>query len=554
MKNKKLLFLSLLFFTTLGFLSCVDEKDFDFNRLAQSSINPHIKLPKIISTEVSLSDFFSLDSIVDTMSNLELVVVNDASGDYLDIVLDVDTLFKPEISKIDKLEGSVFEMPKISIGDVAGSFFGEFNYPDVSEPMDTLTSVEIPPLEDDQIIDSATFKQGSLFIALSSNINHYSVLKIYCNELRSKATGKPFEENLNVSSAGQIGTRVINHEIDLSDYVVLVGEESRLNFLYRFVLEVNGEVKPEYDVSANLEFTDFDIDIIYGKVGGVDSEFEDMFDIDLFSDSTLAKIFSGGAFKLEQMYLSLNTSTNIGIPAVLKLSSIEALGETASENLLLNPEDSIIPINPAPSLGATGLTSRNIYLNTNALNLPPEKITFKGLLQLNPDKVPGFVTSDLSLALNAKLHIPFKAQINDLEYEIAMERLDLAGVEDYVNSAKLILDLTNNFPISVGASIYCLDSLGNTIGQVLDTDNPDNILVEGAVVDQNGSILSPSYSTTAILIDEDNFKLLKDAFNMKLVLKLNTSSYQDNKPFIRLHKDSKLSVSLSLDVKANITI
>ena len=555
MKKKITFYLVMILALGISFSSCVDEKDFDFDRMAQSSINPNIRLNNLLSTEITMSDFFNLDSIADSIDGLELVTVNHPDGDYLDLVFTIDTLFKLDIPKLDNINGINFNLPAIEIEDVIGNFYGEFNYPDVSENMEII-SIDIPEIDNSQIIDSIFLKNGSIYIALTSNINHNGFINLRCKGLRNRLTNEVFNQNLRLSNANQIGTKVFNYEIDLSKYSLILGTNSKLDFEYRMNMNVNGVIKSSYKVNVNIEFSDLSLSTVYGKLGNYNSTFSDSLMVDIFNDSSFAQIFENGKFSLETMYLDFHAETNTGVPAVLNLSTIRAYNDKNNtySDLITNPQDRIVNINPASQPGLIGISDRRINLNTSILNVTPSRIEYLGYVTLNPDNVSGFGPSNPWIKIKSKLHIPLKAQINDLDYEIELDRIDIGDASDFINSASLILNLTNYFPFSIEAQLYCLDANGNETGQVLDLNSTNNIIITGANVDINGNVISPSTKTTKITITADNFDLIKNANKMKLKLTLNTSSSGSTKPYIKLDRDSKVSVSLGIDIKANVTL
>ncbi|MDD2191932.1 MAG: hypothetical protein PHO12_05265 [Bacteroidales bacterium] len=555
MKKKITLYLVFFLVLGIGFSSCVDEKDFDFDRMAQSTVNPRIHLNNLLSTEITMSDFFNLDSIADSTDGLEIVTVNHPDGNYLDFVFNVDTVFKLDIPKLDRIKGINFDIPSISIEDVIGNFYGNFNYPDVSEPMEVIT-VDIPKIDDTQIIDSLFLKKGIMYIALNSNINHNSSINLKCSGLRNRITNEIFNENLRLSNSNQNGFKVFNYEIDLSKYSLNIGSNSKLNFEYRLNMNVVGAIKPNYDVNINLEFSDFDISYAFGTLGNYNSSLSDIYKIDIFNDSTFSQIFETGKFALETMYLDFRAETNTGVPAVLNLSTVKAYNEknnTSADIIPLNSDKTII-INPASGPNQIGVSDKTINLNTSVINIIPSKIEYIGNIVLNPDNVSGFEPSNPWIKIKSKLHIPLKAQINDLDYVVELDKIDIGEASDYINSASLILKLTNYFPFSIAAQLYCLDANGSETGQVLDLNSTSSNIVTGANVDNNGKVISPSTKTTKITITTENFNLIKNASKMKLKLILNTSSNGSTKPYIRLNRDSKVSVSLGIDVKANITL
>lgn len=555
MKKKITFYLVIILALGIGFSSCVDEKDFDFDRMAQSSINPNIRLNNLLSTEITMSDFFNLDSLVDDINGLELVTVNHPDGDYLDLVFTIDTLFKLDIPKLDNINGINFNLPAIEIEDVIGNFYGDFNYPDISEPMEFI-SINIPAIDDSQIIDSIFLKNGSIYIALTSNINHNAFINLRCKGLRNRITNEIFNQNLRLSNSNQSGFKVFNYEIDLSKYSLILGANSKLDFEYRMNMNVNGAIKPSYKVNVNLEFSDLSLSTIYGKLGNYNTTFSDSLMVDIFNDSSFAQIFENGKFSLETMYLDFHAETNTGVPAVLNLSTIRAYNNKNNtySDLITNTEDRNITINPASQPGLIGISDRRINFNTSIIDVTPSRIEYLGNVALNPDNVSGFGPSDPFIKIKSKLHIPLKAKINDLDYEIELDKLDIGEASDFINSASLILNLTNYFPFSIEAQLYCLDANGIETGQVLDINDVSNTIISGANIDANGNVISPSTKTTKISITADNFNIIKNANKMKLKLTLNTSSNGSNKPYIKLDRDSKVSVNIGIDFKANITL
>lgn len=67
---KKLIAVFVMLSGIFLFSSCVDEEDFDFDRLSQTTLNPSFGL-KLFETEVRLSDFLDFDTLVDGVEGLE---------------------------------------------------------------------------------------------------------------------------------------------------------------------------------------------------------------------------------------------------------------------------------------------------------------------------------------------------------------------------------------------------------------------------------------------------------------------------------------------------
>lgn len=554
MKKKINFYLIIILVLGIGITSCVDEDDFNFDRLTETTINPNFRLNNLLSTEILLSDFFNLDSIADSINGLELVRVNHPDGDYLDFIFRVDTLLKLDVPKLGDIIGVNVDLPTINIGDPSLSYYGDFHFPDISQPM-SIINVEIPKFDNTQIVDSIVFNSGSIIFGLNSNINHTSYMNIKCEGLRNKTTNAIFNKTFMLSDSTQSSISNFNNVLDLSEYVLIVNSESELNFEHRISIHVNGAIIPNYDINLSIEFSDLELNSIYGKLSNYNFDFSDIINVSIFDDPDFAQIFDNGKFSLETMYIDLNFETNTGLPTVLNLSSIKAYNETnnTSADIIFPNGENSIEITPAISPDHVGISNNRINLNSSALNVLPSRIEYIGKINLNPNMANGFIPNDPWVNAEAKIHIPLKAQINDLDYEIEMDKFDIGDATDYINSASLILNLTNYFPFSISAQLYCLDENGDETGEVLIIDNEENTIISGANVDANGNIVSPSTKTTKITITTSNYDLIKNADKMKLKLLLNTSSSSTNKPYIRLDKNSKVTINLGIDLNANIT-
>jgi hypothetical protein len=83
----------------------------------------------------------------------------------------------------------------------------------------------------------------------------------------------------------------------------------------------------------------------------------------------------------------------------------------------------------------------------------------------------------------------------------------------------------------------------------------DDVIINGANVDNHGNIISPSIKKTTISANSTNVSVLKKSKKIKLKLKLNTSSTNDGtKPYIRFKKESKIIINAGIDLKTNISI
>ena len=169
MKNLlKILVFSLII---LPFTSCVDEEDFDFDSLAQTTITPSINAP-LINLEVQLNDFLDLEQLSDTANGFEIIQVNEANDSYLEFVFSMKDTF--DISSfIQQIEGkddvqvnlSDISIPDLSDLGLSSTDLPEFyfSFPDQSVAAEDL-SIEVEEFENGVRVDSVQILSGGLII------------------------------------------------------------------------------------------------------------------------------------------------------------------------------------------------------------------------------------------------------------------------------------------------------------------------------------------------------------------------------------------------------
>ena len=143
---------------SIVFSSCVDEKDFDFDRMTPITINTSVQLNKLVSEEISLNDFFNIDSIEGDV----LTVQTDPGGEYLEFTYSFDTSVIPSIPIIN-VNPTTIALPPLNLEGT--SYTGDFYFPDLSQSMFT-AEVDFPELEHGQTIDSIYLKGGELQISV----------------------------------------------------------------------------------------------------------------------------------------------------------------------------------------------------------------------------------------------------------------------------------------------------------------------------------------------------------------------------------------------------
>src|SRR5574344_279481 len=321
MKRKWFIYLFGVLAISLTLLSCVDESDFAFDKMTDTTVNPHLHMNNILSTEIKMSDFFNLDSIVDTAHNVQLVRHNGSGVDtgYWEFIVGIDTTLKPTIPAFQTPNPVNVTIPLSStpsIPGVAGDIYYPYlstTDPSLTQPM-AVSSTQIPTMDNGQSLDSIAFSAGSMLLTFNSSLNQQGEIWVECSELRNKTTGQIFRDTITISSGAKGAKGTITSSVNLANYVLSSSATSSLDFKYRVHVVSDGSAMNLSDVQMNIAFQNIGIDYVYGNIGTQRQWFNDDLNVNLFDNENVAKIFGGTALSIESMYLDLSLETNMGLP------------------------------------------------------------------------------------------------------------------------------------------------------------------------------------------------------------------------------------------------
>lgn len=566
MKNLfKILVFSLII---LPFTSCVDEDDFDFDSLSQTTINPAINAP-LINTEIKLSDFLNLEEVSDTTNGFELRQVNEDNDSYLEFIFSVKDSFNigDFTKEITELGDAVLDLGEISIPNLNdfGIEIGDipeinFSIPDSSMESEDI-SVQVDEIESGARIDSIKINSGSILIQPLEGAPLDTYIELTSNTIKNNETGEFFNERLQISST----TSSISQTFDLSNYTIslkdtLVNGENK-NFIdlrYRLIFNLasnesfNGGI---YDIKLNVSFSPLTIDAIFGDFGETEFNITDTLALDFLKDSIFNSIVDRNGIDFEKVIFDLSTSTNIGVG----MNIIPNIHTITSEGNIYNVFNTnpIIHINRAPSLGEVGYTN-NIILESDAsaIEIFPNVLVydldfnFKDTLdQENP--YPNFISpNDAFITFDAKASLPLKAKLKDLHYETVFDAFDFIEQMNYLKSTTLQFYLESTFPAELSVNLFLMDS--NSI--VFDTLLVEPFTIPGANIDNEGRVLAPTGHNIELTLDNSKYENLKIAKKIKLSALLNTS--KDNhgeQRFVRFSNDATIKIKASVKAIGNIT-
>lgn len=565
MKNLfKILVFSLII---LPFTSCVDEEDFDFSSLAQTTITPSINAP-LINLEVQLNDFLDLEQLSDTANGFEIIQVNEANDSYLEFVFSMKDTF--DISSfIQQIEGkddvqvnlSDISIPDLSDLGLSSTDLPEFyfSFPDQSVAAEDL-SIEVEEFENGVRVDSVQILSGGLIIENVDALPLNAYIELTSSCIKNKVTGELFSETIqisNVSSSIEQQFDLSNYTISLKDSTINNENKQFIDLRYRLIFDIasnNLFQGGNYDINLNVSLLPFMIDAIFGDFGDTEFNIKDAIALDFFKDSLLNAITSTNSIDFEKFTIDLSTSTNIGVDMNIYPNIYTITSQGNTYNVFNNTNS--IRINGADILGETAYTN-NIVLESDAsaIEVFPDSLIYDVKFDFKDEVTKtsnyDFISpDDAFVTLDAKAKLPLKAKLNNLHYDTEFDAFDFIEEMNYLKSTSLQFFIESTFPAELSINLYLADS--NQV--VFDTLLASPLKIGGAVIDNEGHLLAPTAENIKITLDDSKYDSLKKAKKIKLSAILNTSKDEGGEQrYVRFSNDAKIKVKASVSATGNIT-
>lgn len=565
---KKLLHFLFLIIFIASLTSCVDEQDFDFDSLSQTTINPTINAP-LINLEVSLSDFLDLNQLSDTANGFEIMQINEEGESFLQIIYSIkDTAQVNEYTKqLDEIETIQINIAELSIPDLEdyGFAFNEiesvdFLFPDANTESEDI-SIEINHFNNEARIDSIHIISGNILIQPQETLPLNSYIELTSSTIKNPLTGELLSQRIQISNTSNI----LNQYLDLSNYTIYLKDtiidqvnKKFIDLRYRLVFDLASNdsfQSGDYDINLNLAFETIFLDAVFGDLGECEFHLTDTIPLDFFQDSILNSIAGNNNIDLEKVYLNLCSSTNIGIDlnAFAKFKTITKEGDVYN---LIN-EENTLHFNRAEQLGLVGHTN-DIVLESdaNAIEILPEKLSYDIKFNFqensnNNNSYPNFISpDDAFVTLDAKAILPLKAKLKDLHYEKEFDAFKFIEEMNYLKSTTLQFYIESSLPAELSANLYLIDS--NNV--LIDTLLTSPLVISSPIVDSQGHILSPTSENIKVTLDDSKYNSLKKAKKIKLSATLNTSKDNQNQQrYVRFSNDAKIKIKASVSAVGNIS-
>jgi len=526
LKLKKGGILSVVVFSILSMISisCVKEKDFDFDMMAQNKYESEWAVP-IINKRYQLGDF-----ILDTMN----YIITDPSNQFLTVVYNTGDLWSLSAEDLISLpDQNINKTQNVTApSSVPAGTYWESSY-----------STQLDLNVNSYILDSLMLKGGSFIAAINTNINHSAEVVVSIPNAVN-ASGVPLTFNIIMAYSGGTEMASGSSTVNLNGYRLILetGNKLTVNYTVRVLGDSYPYTTPTYNIAVNNQMVGLKYKYMVGYFGQITPA--------NLTDTTSIRLFSthfDNELYLKEFKAHLFIKNSFGIPLRFTVNNYTIFNGGTQVNVIA-PGYTVNA--PYPTLGQFGqIVNKHdtTIINPNVLSISPKYQAFNCTGVLNPDNDPSiknFVCDNSKFSIDARLELPMEGRIAQFGYKDTLEfHFDNIDAIDVTNFR---LYVENAFPIDGTMQVYFADTAYNLIDSLI--SNPMDKIFNAATLGP-----APSYYTIANGISTKNFyvdhdRIARIAKTKWLIVKANLSSKPDGQN-IRLYGNQFVYVILGTRVK-----
>lgn len=525
---------TIIIFLGLLLNSCLKDGDFELDKLAKNQYDPSIAAP-LVNSNLTLKDILKDTSgiiQVNTDNSLKLVY----SSNNLVSIMAKDLFIIPNQSiQTDTNNLSLLQPP-----------VGDSNY------LILTNNYKFTLPEPDQRIDSFFIKKAILKLALNTDINHKSRLRLTIPDVTLQ-NGNPFVLDIPIDYTGWACPYTINiPPIDLSGCRIKFnnapGHKNEVTFKYEhYIYHDNYVFNPNYFIYINNELTDIEYGKLFGYIGQKDLPMNDTTEITIFTTQTY------GNFDFSNVKVGMNIKNSFGIPSEIKVEKLLAVNGNNIVNINDFPNPNPIPIN-SPTFNQIGqYATTNIPSVTStdladAINIAPKKIIYKVNGQLYPIPDPtneSFILDTSRLKVDFNIELPLQGKIGGFVLQDTL-KFDLTNLKD-VSEASFIINTLNHFPLDANVQVYFTDATYNILDSLI--TNGTNIIKSG-IIGSNEMVIAPTPKTTEISVENNRLRKIENSRFMFIKARLTTYDYPNR--VVKVSNGDYLNVKMGIKVKAKL--
>lgn len=493
--------LGLLFFSTLGYMSCQTPE--------VAEVSPEFAIPLINSS-------LSIQNVLDQTNTGQLVQVdgnNFITVSYEQEVLSTDTV-------------GLVVMPGFSIPQLVN------------------VQTAPTPFPTDFDIDKIDVKNGKLYINFESNtINDVTVVLRIPTITKN---GIQLEHTMNVSGNGTVPF-AYEDSVDLATYT--------MDF-------TSGTFQSEYDATDDVTnlpvilsnfFLNFPA-LEYSYIEGYFGQQEFAFPVEELSLELLDQ-WKSGQVTFTDPRIRLRFKNSYGFPIRINFDTLQALTRDNGDIDLAitgfsNGKDLAYP--SLSEVGAEKATNVDIDKNnSNIVNILEEvpyglRHKFSGLA--NPtanSSIKGFATDNSKITLTVIAELPMEGAVSDFKL-LDTFALDLTGETIPEGEAEFKIITNNGFPLDIDLQCYFLNEFGVAIDSMF-LGNAVNF-IQAAPIDGTGKVTTSLETITFAGFTRDQINAIRQE-SRNIVLSATFSSTDNGSTPIKLYSDYALGIQIGVKIK-----
>lgn len=523
LKGKRILSIVVFSIVSIISSSCVKEKDFNFDMMAQNNYESEWAVP-IINKKYQLGDF-----VLDTMN----YIVTDPNDQFLTVVYNTGDLWSVSAEDLITLpDESINKTENVPApSSVTPGSYWEATY-----------STQLSLGMNSYSVDTLLLKGGLFISAINTNINHPALVTITVPSAIDQ-NGNPLTFITDMTDLSGTGTASGSSSVSLNGYKLSMGTGNTItvNYKVKVIGDGNPFTTPNYNIQVNTQLNNLKYKYMIGYFGQITQNLADTASIRLFSTHFDNELY------LKNFKAHLFMKNSFGIPLRFSVNKY-TIFNAGVEVPVINPGYTVD--GPCPSFlqfGQTISKHDTVILNPNLLQISPKYQAFNCNGTLNPDNNPAiknFVCDNSKFSVDARLELPMEGRIVKFGYkdtlEFHFENIDAIDVTNFR------LYVENAFPIDGTMQVYFADTTYRIIDSLI--TNPMDNVFNAAVLGPSPTYYTISNGTTTKNFYVNHDRIERIAQTKWLIVKANLTSKPDNQN-IRLYGNQYVYVILGTRVK-----
>lgn len=406
-------------------------------------------------------------------------------------------------------------------------------------------------LDGDDRVDSMRVKGGEILIRIKSSFKHDGYVNISSEQIFD-SRGMPFFvtlESSDISGTFEDSSRV------LTDYYYIEtfekGDSNVIQIDFDLALTNSGNpVSPGELCEIDLDFLDMGFYSIFGYIDSRNT-FEESasLEIPFYADNP-----DLAAVKFADPRINIFTTNSVGVPSVIELDSVIAIGLDGSSDMLEFYEGYPFVV-PAPDLSSIGESvNAEFYINRETsnfdelLSLAPTSISYTvmGSTQQGTGDESHFVLDTSRLVIESEFLLPldFRSTVfafeDTLEFEMGEEGIDTSMVLE----AQVRVGTLNELPLKLDLQVYLM----NEFHMVMDSlFGEEHVILAASEVDAEGKLVQASEETSTAFFPPEKLGILEEVRYLQILAKVNTAE-QGSKD-VKVYSEYSLDFDISLFVR-----